>query len=116
VLASTTGITTTDYLYGQDRLAAITSGARAWYLPDGLGSVRQTLDDSAAVLTLQSYDPYDQPEGSALGTTFGYTGQLQDNATNAEYLRARWYQPGTGQLLGVDPALDSTGQAYAYAG
>jgi hypothetical protein len=36
--------------------------------------------------------------------------------TNAVYLRARWYQPGTGTLLGVNPALDSTGQAYSYAG
>jgi uncharacterized protein RhaS with RHS repeats len=41
---------------------------------------------------------------------------MQDGTTSIVYLRARWYQPGTGTLLGVDPALDSTGQAYSYAG
>jgi hypothetical protein len=27
---------------------------------------------------------------------------------------ARYYDPGTGQFLSVDPALDATGQPYAY--
>jgi len=68
------------------------------------------------VLGNQNYDPYGSPEGGAQPPTFGYTGELQDGSTNALYLRARWYQPGTGTLLGADPMLDTTGQAYSYAG
>ena len=118
ILAETTGSATTNYLYGSDiaPLLAVTGGARTWYGLDGQGSVRQTLDDAATVLGVQSYDPYGQIEaGSTLTSSFGYTGELQNTTTGAEYLRARWYQPGNAQLLGVDPALASTDQPYAYA-
>ncbi len=118
ILASATGGTTSEYLRddGGILLANVTGGTRTWYGADNQGSVRQVLDDVATVLASQSYDPYGSPESSANVGIFGYTGELQDGTTNAEYLRARWYQPGTGTLLGVDPELDSTGQAYTYAG
>jgi RHS repeat-associated protein len=32
------------------------------------------------------------------------------------YLRARWYDPATGQFLSVDPLEGETGDAYSYAG
>jgi RHS repeat-associated protein len=115
VLAKVAGGTIVDYLYGDQRLAALAGGVRSWYGTDGQGSVRQTLSDAGAVLSTQSYDPFGQPEGGTTPSPFGYRGELQDSATSALYLRARWYQPGNGQLLGVDPALDTTGQPYAYA-
>ncbi len=31
-------------------------------------------------------------------------------------MRARWYDPGSGQFLSVDPAVAQTGAAYSYAG
>jgi RHS repeat-associated protein len=118
MLASTSGGTTTDYLYANqsERLASLTSSIRTWYGTDNQGSVRQSLSDSGSVLGSQNYDPYGTPEGATHPATFGYTGELQDGTTNAQYLRARWYQPGTGTLLGVDPMLDTTGQPYSYAG
>ena len=118
VLASTSGGVIADYLRddGGSLLAGIMGGTRTWYGTDNQGSVRQTLDDSANVLATQSYDPYGDPETSGQVGIFGYGGELQDTSTNAEYLRARWYQPGAGTLLGVDPELDTTGQAYSYAG
>jgi RHS repeat-associated protein len=118
ILASATGSVLADYLRddGGTLLASLTGGTRTWYGTDNQGSVRQTLDDSAAVLATQSYDPYGNPETSGDVGIFGYTGELQSGASSAEYLRARWYQPGTGTLLGGDPELDTTGQAYAYAG
>jgi RHS repeat-associated protein len=118
ILASATGGATSDYFRdgSGSLLAALTGGARTWYGLDRQGSVRQTLDDGANVLATQNYDPYGNPETSGQVGIFGYTGELQDGLTNAEYLRARWYQPGTGTLLGVDPEVDTTGQAYAYAG
>jgi RHS repeat-associated protein len=118
VLASTSGGSTTDYLVDANGslLANLAGGVRTWYGLDGQGSVRQLLTDSGSVTGTQNYDPYGQVEaGSTLSSSFGYTGQLQDSTTGAEYLRARWYQPSNAQLLGVDPALASTGQPYAYA-
>jgi RHS repeat-associated protein len=103
VLAKVSGGVTVDYLYGSQRLAALTGGARSWYGWDGQGSARQALSDTGAVTADQNYDPFGQPEGGTSPSTFGYRGELQDSATNALYLRARWYQPGTGQLLGGGP-------------
>ena len=80
ILAATTGSATTNYLYGSDiaPLLALTGSSRTWYGLDGQGSVRQTLDDAANVLGVQSYDPYGQIEaGSTLTSIFGYTGELQ---------------------------------------
>ncbi len=116
ILGMTSGGVASDYLYGADCLSALNGSTRTWYGTDTQGSVRQTIDDGGNVLAGQSYDPYGSPETSGQVGIFGYTGELQDSGTNAEYLRARWCQPATGTLLGVDPELDSTGQAYAYAG
>jgi YD repeat-containing protein len=96
VLAKVSGGTTVDYLYGTERLAALTGGVRSWYGTDGQGSARQGLSDTGSVTANQSYDPFGQPEGGTTPSTFGYTGELQDSATSALYLRARWYQPGNG--------------------
>ena len=112
------GASTVDQLWGLDRLASLNPaiGARAWYGYDGQGSARQLLNDAGHVVASANYDPYGTPEGAALPSRFGYTGELTDPATGSQYLRARWYRPAQGSLLGVDPALDSTGQPYSYAG
>jgi len=111
------GASTVDQLWGTDRLASLNpaTGVRAWYGYDGQGSARQLLNDAGHVTASANYDPYGGPEGAALPSPFGYTGELTDPATGSQYLRARWYRPGQGTLLGVDPALDSTGQTYSYA-
>jgi len=120
VLQTATGAgtpTVTDYLYGLDRLAAVPSGgtARTWYMPDLQGSVRYTTDDGANASPAVNYDPYGTPEGGATPPTFGYDGELQGAATGLQYLRARTYNPVTGQFLTRDPLEQQTGQAYLYA-
>ncbi len=52
--------------------------------------------------------------GSAT-TPFGYGGQLSEHETGLGYLRAREYEPGSGQFLTVDPQTSQTLQPYAYA-
>jgi RHS repeat-associated protein len=106
---------TSDYLRdgAGTLLASASNSTTTWYGLDRQGSVRQTFDNNANLLATRNYDPYGQPETSSQVGAFGYTGELESNA--GEYLRARWYQPGTGTLLGVDPEVDATGQAYAYA-
>jgi RHS repeat-associated protein len=91
---------TATHVYGYDRLASRSGSTRTWYSSDALGSVRQTLNDGGSVATTTAYDPWGQvTQGSV--ATFGFTGELQQD--DAIYLRARWYQPSTGTLLGRDP-------------
>ena len=87
LLQTIDGGTTTDHLYGLERLASESGGTRTWYGADALGSVHQTLDDSGTVLSSVNYDPWGQVES---GTTpgFGFTGEMQD-AAGMVYLRAR---------------------------
>jgi RHS repeat-associated protein len=109
---------TSDYLRDSagTLLASASNATTTWYGLDRQGSVRQVLDENANLLAIQNYDPYGQRETTGQIGIFGYSGELQDATTSAEYLRARWYGPGTGTLLGVDPLVDATEQAYAYAG
>jgi len=124
VLQTATGTGTpavTDYLYGLERLASVPSGgsARTWYGTDLQGSVRYTTDDGANINSGTQptyYDPYGVPEtGARPPPPFGYTGELQDGATGLQNLRARTYNPATGQFLTRDPLEQQTGQAYLYA-
>ena len=47
---------------------------------------------------------------------FLYDGQYQDSISGLYYLRARWYDPATGQFTSVDALVALTGQPYSYAG
>ncbi|NTU85720.1 MAG: RHS repeat-associated core domain-containing protein, partial [Chloroflexales bacterium] len=96
------------YVYGLDRLA---SSAGAWYLGDALGSVRQTLDASGAVTAAASYDPWGMPT-SGMIAPFGFTGEVQDSAGQV-YLRARWYNAGSGTFTSRDPFAGWAEQPYS---
>ena len=100
VLATTDGVTTTDYLYGAERLAAVRGGTRIWYGSDALGSARQTLNDAGAVLGSVNYDPWGQVESGSV-PMFGFTGEVQD-AAGMVYLRARWYDTDHGTFTTRD--------------
>jgi RHS repeat-associated protein len=50
-----------------------------------------------------------------VGDSCGFAGSCTDSLTGLVYLRAREYDPQTGQFLTVDPAVDRTLQPYAYA-
>jgi RHS repeat-associated protein len=43
-----------------------------------------------------------------------YGGQYQDAESGMYYLRARYYDPSTGQFISRDPLVSTTRQAYAY--
>ena len=137
VLATTQGTgAPTDDVYGQagamgaGRLASLSGGrtTRSWPVADLQGSARYTQDDtggSGSALTYdpvpQRYDPYGAIDRGADGdgtqpATFGYRGEPQDAATGLIYLRARLYNPASGQFLTRDPLAQQTGQPYAYAG
>ena len=96
VLQTTQGANSTSYLYGLDRLAALTGSTRAWYVGDALASARRTLSDAGVASAPLSYDPWGTPEGGAVPSTFGFTGELQDGGAGLVNLRPPWYQPRNG--------------------
>ncbi len=47
---------------------------------------------------------------------FLYDGQYLDTVSGLYYLRARWYDPATGQFISVDALVGITDQPYQYVG
>jgi len=141
VTQSSGGDLVTDYAYGVDtqgnpsRFASnpLGNGAHTWSVADLQGSPRYTQDDTGQPTNAGTpsgtlnydpqptrYDPYGAIDRGADGNgqvpqTFGYRGELQDANTGLVNLRARTYNPATGQFLTRDPLEQQTGQAYAYA-
>ncbi len=75
-----------------------------WIAQDGLGNVREVLDNSVGVLESRNYDPYGNPFG-ATGTSqtgFGFTGELVDGSGLLD-LRARRYGAALGVFASLDP-------------
>jgi RHS repeat-associated protein len=111
---------TNSYIYGRgdQPIAHITSGgAVRYYHQDALGSTRVLSDGRGATVGTFTYTPYGSL-ASRTGTEttpLGYTGEYTDAESGLQYLRARYYDPASGQFLTRDPLVDQTGQPYAYA-
>jgi RHS repeat-associated protein len=102
VLEQQTNATTTVYRYGRERLSAEENFISIWYGTDALGSIRQILTNSGAASAPIHYDPWGTPTAGT-PATFGFTGELQDAASDLVYLRARWYLPGRATFASRDP-------------
>jgi len=108
------------YVYGPDAtpLAQIDDAGVVTYLhTDSLGTPTVFTDTNGAVVGTARFDEFGvQVEATGVESRFGFTGNWTDPVTGFVYLRARDYDPQTRQFFRVDPALDLTGQPYAYAG
>jgi len=62
------------------------------------------------------YDAFGNLAFGTPGSLFGYAGEYTDPSTALSDLRARWYEPQTGEFTTPDPAFASTDAAYTYAG
>jgi RHS repeat-associated protein len=108
------------YVYGPGGLPIeqINSKEEPTYLHhDQLGSTRLLTDATGKTSAAFSYQPYGDLEaktGTAI-TPLGFAGQLTDSETGLQYLRARFYDPGTGQFLTRDPLAFVTRSPYLYA-
>ena len=95
----------------------------SYFLTDGQESVRQLSDGQGTVTDSYFYDAWGNPLAGGSGTTvnpFRYTGQMLD-ASGKYFLRARYYDPGTGRFLSHDPVMGSNSDPvslhrYLYAG
>jgi RHS repeat-associated protein len=111
---------TNSYIYGVDGLPIeqINGAEKAQYLHhDQAGSTQFISSETGTTEAAYSYTPDGAVEehiGTAT-TPFGYDGQYTNSDTGLIYLRARNYDPATGQFLSVDPLDAISGEPYAYA-
>ncbi|WP_375400052.1 RHS repeat-associated core domain-containing protein [uncultured Amnibacterium sp.] len=111
---------THSYLYGPGNapIAQIddSTGTIDYLHGDLIGSTRLITDSTGTATGAYRYDAYGTVTthtGTAT-TRMQYTGAWTDPDTHLVYLRARDYDPATGQFLQVDPALETTHQPYTY--
>jgi len=112
---------TYSYVYGPSAtpIAQVndSTGAVEYLHGDLIGSTRLSTNATGAATGSTVYDTYGKrvahtgPSDSAIG----FSGNWTDPTTGLIYLRARDYDPTTGQFLAVDPASSQTHQPYAYA-
>jgi RHS repeat-associated protein len=80
---------------------------------DALGSPVAVTDTAAQVIERTQYEPY----GAAIGKTVdgvGYTGHVMDGPTGLTYMQQRYYDPGIGRNLSVDPVTAYGSGDYRY--
>jgi RHS repeat-associated protein len=113
---------TISYVYGPDgtpieQVDTANASTVSYLLPDQLGSTRLITDGSGAVTGTYAYSSYGVVTRHAgAGTTaLQYDGQYADAESGLQYLRARYYNPATGQFLTLDPMLAVTLAPYGYA-
>ncbi|MBI1880819.1 MAG: RHS repeat-associated core domain-containing protein [Chloroflexi bacterium] len=92
-------------------MAESSTGEIRYLLSDGLGSVRQAVDETGAVVAYNEFDPYgnSMENGSEV---YGFTGEWWQNEVGLLHLRARWLLPETGTFLSRDPVESEP--AYLY--
>jgi RHS repeat-associated protein len=111
---------TDNYIYGplDEPIERISStGAPTFIHQDHLGSTRILTDNTGSVsgtYTYKATGAVPSHTGTA-AVNLQYAGQYTDTESGFQYLRARYYDPGTDQFLTLDPAVRVTGEAYAYA-
>jgi RHS repeat-associated protein len=105
----TSGAVTRTYTYGLQRISQDQLVSGVWtpsfYGYDGGGNVRQLTNSAGAVTDTYEYDAFGN-DVYHTGTTpnnYLYRGEQYDPDLGLYYLRARYYNPGTGRFLSRDP-------------
>lgn len=113
------GADTFYWLYGPDHVpvAQVNPGGDLYYLHrDQLGSIAIATNSTGAVVSTRAWDPYGKQTAATGGgwpIPFGWTGEYRDDSGLVN-LRARIYDPTTGQFLTRDPLTPLTRSPYGY--
>jgi RHS repeat-associated protein len=78
--------------------------------------VRALTSSSGTLTATFTYNAWGTTTGSTGTATlpFGFAGYYYDGASGFYYLRARWYDAGTGQWMSLDPMVMDTQSPFAY--
>ncbi|MEJ8304782.1 RHS repeat-associated core domain-containing protein [Saccharibacillus sacchari] len=113
---------TANYIRGA-QLEAIqyADGSKAYVESNGHGDITELRDEQGAVLNRYTYDIWGNilMKEEKVHNPFRYSGELWDDTTNLQYLRARWYDPSMGRFINEDTYEGkiedpSTLNSYAY--
>jgi RHS repeat-associated protein len=95
----------------------LSTGTIKYLVSDALGSARGVVSSTGSLTASTNYDAWGNPEtsgGLSSYTPIGFAGGYTD-PTGLVYLVHRYYDPGTGQFLSVDPLVNETDAAFSYA-
>jgi RHS repeat-associated protein len=98
------------------------SGTVAWYLPDRLGTVRDLINNSGAIIDHIDFSAFgtvlDQSAPSEGDRMMGFEGMELDSVTGLNLAMYRAQDPGTGRWTSQDPLGFAGGDVdlYRYAG
>lgn len=104
--------------------APVVFGQTVYFHNDVLGSPVVATDVNGAVLWKQQYRPYGEPAGAVSGgvgeSRLGFGGKPYEAGQQLSYFGARYYEPGSGRFIGIDPKEAEAGDLhsinrYAYA-
>jgi RHS repeat-associated protein len=109
----------TSYIYDSAGLPleqVTSAGVVAYYHHDQLGSTRMLTSTTGTILGTFSWDPSGTLAGGTGTTTtpFGFAGEYTDAESGLQYLRARYYDPATGQFITRDPLGAASGETNLY--
>jgi RHS repeat-associated protein len=83
---------------------------------DQLGSVRLLTGAAGTITGTASYGPYGTRTATGTAASpFGFAGQYRDPESGLIWMRARYYDPATGQFITLDPQVTLTRSPYSYA-
>ncbi len=86
---------------------------------DALGSPVVVTDQNRTIHQTSQYEPYGKLLNRPMNPSINYAGHFTDPATGLSYMQQRYFDPGIGQFLSVDPVtVDSAGgnfNRYWYA-
>lgn len=85
-----------------------------YYHTDALGSPVALTNASRQVVKWKEYEPYGKLVNAANDDRPGYTGHVMDESSGLIYMQQRYYDPGIGAFLSVDPVAVNTTSGWNF--